>query len=127
MKSFFRPVQQYLERLCNLGENIKRRSISPLPHRLGITPPGYHDLSPLHVVLRSGPPSQSMVNYDPGQPSILSLPSHNSPSISTPPIDSKPGWKPPTQVVYLPGEPFLVSGKTEQKDNQNLIVLQIPI
>ena len=83
----------------NLGENIKRRSISPFLHFLESIPPGYHALSSSHVSLNSRSLTQNMVFHDPGKHSIPTSPTLNPPMISNAHIASITRGESPAQVA----------------------------
>ena len=82
-----------------MGENIRRRSVSPLPHHSELAFPAYHILSPSHVAPNSGSLVQNVVTYDLGQPSIRTPPNRISPSIYSYLVDSTTRGNSPNPVV----------------------------
>ena len=96
---FFRPIHEIVSQLRTRGENIRRRSISPLPSSLEISTLEYHAHVRSHVATMSGIPIQNVVSGNPIQPSIPTLLVQTLLFIPSSPTNPMIGGKPPKQVV----------------------------
>ena len=103
--------RETLDHLCRMGEKIRRRSISPLPHHSKLSFLAYHALSSSHMAPNSGSPVQNVATFDIGQPSITTPPNWNPPYVSNSSVPSTTRGNPQPKFLYLPWELFLVWGK----------------
>ena len=95
-----------------MGDNLRRRSISPLPLHSYLTFLAYHDFSPPYVAPNSGSLVQHMATYDPCQHSIATPPSQDYPFVSNSPTLPSIGGSPHPEFLYQPGGLCVVWGKT---------------
>ena len=82
-----------------MGENTRRRSLSPLLSRSEIATPEYHAHVQSHVATMSRIPIENVVSYNLIQPSIPTLPVQTLLFIPSSPTNPMTGWKPSEQVV----------------------------
>ena len=87
--------------LPRLGENVRRYILSPLPTSLKVVSPEKHTPSQPYVVTTLGILVQNVVSYDPGQPSIPTLPLQNIPIGSNSPKNPTTKGKSPSHVTSI--------------------------